>query len=295
MDLNHTLPQAIWPAELLLGEGPVWEARTGRFFFVDIHGCALHAWTPATDARQSWKMPERIGWLIPRKNGDGYMAGFQSGIVHLTLEPELRWELVAQPHPGETSVRLNDAKADAFGRIWAGSMDNDDPARCKGRLARLDPDLQCTVVETGIYIANGPAIAPDARWMLHTDSFLNTVYRYTLDASGNITDKSVWRVFSEDEGTPDGMTLDSEGRVWIAFWGGACIRCFTPDAECLQTIAIPASQVTSISFGGADLQTMLVTTARVGLGDAELAQYPLSGSVFILRTGATGVLPLAFG
>ena len=163
------------------------------------------------------------------------------------------------------------------------------------RLARLDPDLQCTVVEAGIYIANGPAIAPDARWMLHTDSFLNTVYRYTLDALGNITDKSVWRVFSEDEGTPDGMTLDSEGRVWIAFWGGACIRCFTPDAECLQTIAIPASQVTSISFGGADLQTMLVTTARVGLGDAELAQYPLSGSVFTLRTGATGVLPLAFG
>jgi D-xylonolactonase len=295
MDLNRTPPKAVWPAELSLGEGALWDDRSQRFFCVDIHGCAVHSWTPASDQRQSWKMPERIGWLIPRKDGVGFMAGFQSGIVHLTLEPELHWTPVAQPHPGEPTVRLNDGKADAHGRIWAGSMDNDDPARRTGRLARLDPDLQCAIVETGIYIANGPAIAPDASWMLHTDSFLNTVYRYQMDALGQLSAKTVWRVFTEEEGTPDGMTIDSEGCIWIAFWGGACIRRFSVDAKCLQTIAIPASQVTSISFGGADLQTLLVTTARVGLDAAALEKYPLSGSLFTLRTGVTGLLPLAFG
>jgi len=295
MDLKHTPPTPVWPADLLLGEGPLWHAQSKRFFFVDIHGCAVHAWTPSTDLRQSWNMPERVGWLIPRKDGDGFMAGFQSGIVRLWLEPSVRWEPVAQPHAGQPSVRLNDAKADAHGRIWAGSMDNDDPGRRNGQLARLNADGSCEVVEQDIYIANGPAIAADASWMLHTDSFLNTVYRYRMDAQGKVTEKTIWRVFTDAEGTPDGMTLDAAGNVWIAFWGGACIRRFTPESECLQSIAMPATQITSISFGGDDLKTMLVTSARVGLSDAVLAEYPLSGSVFTLQTDATGVLPLAFG
>ena len=296
MDLmNPTPPTAIWPAELQLGEGPLWHATSQRFFFVDIHGCAVHAWTPATDRRQSWKMPERVGWLIPRKDGDGFMAGFQSGIVRLWLEPDVRWEPVAQPHAGKPEVRLNDAKADAQGRIWAGSMDNDDPSRRQGQLARLDTDGRCEVVETGIYIANGPAIAPDVRWMLHTDSFLNTVYRYELGADGSLGSKTVWRVFSDAEGTPDGMTLDAEGHVWIAFWGGACIRQFTIAGECLQTIPMPALQITSIAFGGEDMRTMLVTSARTGLSEDVLALYPASGSVFTLHTGAKGLPACAYG
>lgn len=295
MDLMHTPPTPIWPADLSLGEGPLWDAASQRFFFVDIHGCAVHAWTPETDRRQSWKTPERVGWLIPRKDGDGFVAGFQSGFVRLWLEPSLRWEPLAQPHPERPEVRLNDAKADAHGRIWAGSMDNDDPGRRQGQLARLNVDGSCEVLEKDIYIANGPAIAPDASWMLHTDSFLNTVYHYALDAAGNLGAKTVWRTFSDAEGTPDGMTMDAQGHVWIAFWGGACIRRFTPAGECLQTIPMPASQITSISFGGEDLKTMLVTSARVGLDEETLRQYPLSGSVFTLRTDASGVLPLAFG
>lgn len=225
---------AVWNAELDLGEGPLWHAASGRYFFVDVHGCAVHAWSPTTGQRQSWKMPERIGWLIPRADGDGFMAGLHSGFVRLWLETEVRMERWGCPHPGQADVRLNDAKADRLGRIWAGSMNNRDPSQPDGQLTRLDADGRFHVVEHGIHIANGPAIAHDGRWMLHTDSWSNTVYRYRLDGDGQLSGKTRWRQFSEAQGTPDGMTIDAQGQVWIAFWGGACIRRFTPEAELLQ-------------------------------------------------------------
>lgn len=287
--------QPIWPPELELGEGPVWHAASGRFFFVDIHGCALHAWTPSTDARQSWPMPERIGWLIPRADGDGFMAGLQSGFVRLWLEPTIRIEPIGTPHPGQPDVRLNDAKADVHGRIWAGSMNNLAPAQPDGQLVRINTDATFDVPERGIHIANGPAIAHDGSWMLHTDSFLNTTYHYHLSPEGEITSKTVWRTFTAAEGTPDGMTLDGDGNVWIAFWGGACIRQFTPTGSLLQTIALPATQITSMAFGGEHLDLLLVTSARVGLVPQALAETPLAGSVFLLQPGTKGLAPCLFG
>lgn len=287
--------RAIGNAELDLGEGPLWHAQSGRYFFVDIHGCTVHAWNPATDERKSWKTPERIGWLIPRTDGDGFIAGFQSGFVRLWLEPEMRIEAMGSPHPGQADIRLNDAKADCRGRIWAGSMNNRDPSQPDGQLSRMDADGRITVVERGLHIANGPAIAPDGSWMLHTDSWTNSVYRYQLTESGELREKTLWRQFSRHEGTPDGMTLDAQGHVWIAFWGGACIRCFTPAGAMRGQIDFPALQITSMAFGGHALDQMLVTTARNGMSAAQLAQFPQSGSFFVLNPGAFGVAPCTFG
>jgi sugar lactone lactonase YvrE len=296
-DTSTSAPEvrAVWNAELDLGEGPLWHAISGRYFFVDIHGCAVHAWNPATDQRQSWKTPERIGWLIPRADGDGFTAGLQSGFARLWLEPSLRIEAVGCPHPDQPDVRLNDAKADCRGRIWAGSMNNRAPSQPDGQLTRLDADGRFTVVERGIHIANGPAIAHDGSWMLHTDSWRNTVYRYRLGEDGQFSDKTVWRKFSEAEGTPDGMTMDAQGQVWIAFWGGACIRRFTPEAVLLQQIDLPALQITSMAFGGPQIDQLLVTSARNGMSAVQLAQYPQSGSVFVLEPGVSGVGPCTFG
>jgi sugar lactone lactonase YvrE len=287
--------QTIWPAELDLGEGPLWHAPSGRFFFVDIHGCALHAWHATTHQRQSWKMPERIGWLIARSDGDGFMAGFQSGFARLWLEPELRIEAVGSPHVGQPDVRLNDAKADCHGRIWAGSMNNVDTRRTDGQLTRLDPDGSFTVVERGIRIANGPCISEDGRRMLHTDSALDCVYEYRVSPGGELMDKREWKRFGGKQGTPDGMTMDAEGKVWIAFWGGACIRQFSADGEVLQRVDLPALQITCMAFGGEDMQSLVVTSARNGLSAKQLAQYPASGCVFLLRPGVAGVLPKTFG
>jgi sugar lactone lactonase YvrE len=287
--------QAIWPAELDLGEGPMWHPPSGRFFFVDIHGCALHAWNPATDLRQSWKLPERIGWLIARTDGDGFMAGLQSGFARLWLEPTLRIEMLGSPHAGQEDVRLNDAKADCHGRIWAGSMNNRDTRRADGQLTRLDPDGTWTVLEQGIHIANGPCISEDGRRMLHTDSALDRVYSYRVSPHGALMDKQQWKRFGGQQGTPDGMTMDADGNVWIAFWGGACIRQFTADGDLLQRIDLPALQITCVAFGGEDLKSLVVTSARNGMTAAQLAQYPGSGCVFLLRPGVAGVLPRTFG
>jgi sugar lactone lactonase YvrE len=287
--------QTIWPAELDLGEGPMWHAPSGRFFFVDILACALHAWSPSTGQRQSWNMPERIGWLIARTDGDGFMAGLQSGFARIWLEPALRIEKLGSPHAGQEDVRLNDAKADCHGRIWAGSMNHRDTRRADGQLTRLDSDGTFCVVEQGIHIANGPCISEDGRRMLHTDTGLDRVYSYRLSPHGELMDKQQWKRFGGKQGAPDGMTLDAQGNVWIAFWGGACIRQFTPDGELLQRIDLPALQITSVAFGGEDLKSLVVTSARNGMTATQLAQYPGSGSVFLLRPGAVGLLPKTYG
>lgn len=289
------LIEGIWPAELQLGEGPIWHVGSGRFFFVDIHGRSVHAWCPETRVSQSWRMPERIGWLIPSVDGDGFVAGFQSGFVRLWLEPMVRIEAIGCPHAGMLSVRLNDAKADRYGRIWAGSMNNDNQSLPDGCLTRLDLDGSFEVVERGIHIANGPAISNDGHWMLHTDSYQSTIYLYRMNAMGVLQDKAVWKKFAADEGVPDGMTFDAEGHVWIAFWGGSCIRCYSLEGELLRQIDLPASQITSMAFGGTNLDVMLVTSARAGLSAAQLKNEPQAGAVFLVHPGVRGVLPNCWG
>ena len=287
--------QTAWPQALDLGEGAMWHAPSQQFYCVDIHGCAIHAWSPTTGLHRSWALPERVGWLIARNDGDGFMAGLQSGFARVWLEPELRIEPAGCAHPDQPDVRLNDAKADRWGRIWAGAMNNRDPSQADGYLARLDASGKIFVVEAGIHIANGPAIAPDGSWMLHNDSFLNTTYRYRITGDGQLVDKTVWRVFTEAEGTPDGMTMDREGQVWIAFWGGGCVRQFDPQGVQQRQIDLPATQITSMAFGGDTMDLLLVTSASAGLKAAQLAASPQAGCTFVLRPGVAGLLPFAFG
>ena len=284
---------------LTLGEGPLWDEAKQRFLVVDVHGCAIHAWAPGSGKVQRWDVPERIGWLIPRRDGDGFVAGLQSGFVRLWLEPALRIEAMGSPHPGQPAVRLNDAKADRWGRIWAGSMNNDDHTRADGQLARLDVDGGIEVVERGLHICNGPAItansASDGEWLFHTDSYKARIHRYRLDAAGTLTDKTLWKQFARGEGAPDGMCFDAEGCLWIAFWGAGCVRRFNVDGELLQQIDLPPQQITCMAFGGAGFETLLVTSAREGLSAEALQAQPLAGATFALLPGIRGLPALGFG
>ena len=292
----NTARQVAWDVQAQLGEGPVWHAASGRFFFVDIHGCALHAWNPVTNVKQSWPCPERLCWVIPRRDGDGWLAGRQSGFYRMWIDGEsLVWEYLSSPHPRHGDVRLNDAKADPWGRVWAGSMNNADPSRPDGALYCVEADGRVHCVERGLHIANGPAIAPDGSWLLHTDSFHNTVYRYALGEHGVPRNKTVWRVFTPEEGTPDGMAFDADGHIWIAFWGGSCVRQLGVDAQTQRSLPIPATQVTSLAFGGAELRTLCVTSALVGLGAEAFTPHTQQGASFLLTDVAQGLLPNAWG
>ena len=296
LDMGEAVRCEVVPIPLLeLGEGPLWDEARQRFLVVDVHGRAIHAWAPGSAGSQRWDVSERIGWLIPRRDGDGFIASLHSGFARVWLETGLHIEAMGSPHPGRPEVRLNDAKADGWGRIWAGSMNNDDFTRADGQLARLDVDGSIVVVERGLHICNGPAIAPGGAWMLHTDSYKARIHRYRLEPDGSLHDKTLWQQFDVRQGTPDGMCFDAEGCLWIAFWGGGCVRRFSIEGEMLRQIDLPPRQITSVAFGGPDYATLLVTSAREGLSAAALSEQPLAGATFALTPGVRGLPALGFG
>lgn len=263
-----------------VGEGPLWVASEGALYWVDILDRRLNRLTLDDNLASSWDMPEPIGWIIERMGAPGFIAGFQSGFALLELDP-VRIRHIASPEPDRPSNRLNDAKADNEGAIWAGTMPTDGNG-AEGALYRLDPSGAISCVDTGYRIPNGPAISLDGRWLYHADSALGTVYRYAL-ADGKLTKREVFLRFDADWGLPDGMTVDAEGGLWIAHWGGGCVSRFTPDGVRDRSIALPASQITSCTFAGADLDRMFVTSAAVGKDDA------FEGALFEVDPGCRGI------
>jgi D-xylonolactonase len=272
-----------------LGEGPFWSARENALYWVDIKAPRVNRLALDERAVDSWPMPEAIGWLIERRNGAGFVAGFKSGFAMLTLDP-LTISPIADPEPLSPDTRMNDAKADARGRIWAGTMDEQDQARPIGSLYRLDPDLSWRSADGGYHIANGPAFSPDQRTLYHADSARRVVYRYDLTDEGGLENKRAFVTFADDWGYPDGMTVDEEGCVWIAAWGGGRINRFAPDGVLDRSIALPASQVTSCAFGGPRLDRLFVTTAAMGREDE-----PSAGALFEVDARCRGLPPGQFG
>ena len=271
-----------------LGEGLLWSDRDQAVYWTDILASKLHRIGLADGRIESWTMPEMIGWVIERETGPGLIAGLQSAIVELTLDPITITPIVS-PEAHMPNNRRNDAKADARGRIWAGSMDVG-AARETGALYRLDPDRSLHRVDSGYYICNGPAFSRDQRVLYHTDSALGLVYRFALKDDGSLGPREIFLAFENDWGKPDGMTVDAEGGVWIAHWGAARVSRFTPDGALDRSIALPASQITNCTFAGDRLDRMFVTSAAEGREDE-----PLAGALFEIDPGATGLPTGRFG
>jgi len=291
--VTEKTPRCAWPARALLGEGPLWSARDNAVYWVDIKGRFLHRLSLADESKKSWPMPERICWVIERRNQAGFVAGFKSGFAFLTLDP-LAITPIGNPDATLPGNRLNDAKADRQGRIWAGSMDDEEIA-ASGSLFRLTPDLKWQTLDTGYRIANGPAFSSDGGRVYHTDSALRRIYVFDADASGTISNKRVFLEFGNADGYPDGMTVDAQDHLWVAHWGGSRVSRFRPDGSFERAIALPASQVTSCVFAGTRLDRMFVTSAAVGLDKVQLAAEPLAGSLFEVDPGCTGLPARQFG
>lgn len=291
MDLN-TL--CCWPVGARLGEGPLWLAARQCLLFVDIKGRRLHQFRPGDGTRQSWDFPEMICWVLPCQHAPGLIAGFQSGIAYLEWKPDqtLHLSWLHRMHEAGSYMRLNDAKADQYGHIWFGTMDNEEVRSDAGSLYRLDLQGQITCVDSGYHVTNGPAFSRDGRTMYHTDSARRTVYAFDLDEQGwpKSGSRRVWLRFDVGQGYPDGMTVDAEDSVWIAHWDGACISRWSNQAQWLETVALEVSRPTSIAFGGADLRSMWITSASV-VGD----MHPGQGGLWQRQAAAPGLLPCSFG
>lgn len=268
------------PERDILGEGLLWSGRGACLYWTDILGQRL--WRMTLDgAITSHAMPGRIGWVAERRHG-GLIAGIERSICRLddAMQPEA-WISLEPDQPGN---RLNDAKCDAMGRLWAGTMD----AACTsptGALYRIDADGAVSRHGSGITIANGPALSPDGRTLYHTDTRRRTVWRHGLGEDGMLGPAVVHLQFAPGD-NPDGMCCDANGHLWIAFYGAGCVRRFAPDGALDRQIDLPTPQLTNVCFAGPGLDRMFVTSAGDGRPDD-----PLAGALFEVDAG--GVTGLA--
>lgn len=290
--VNGEMLECVWDAGAVLGESPLYDPRNNALLWLDIKGGALL--TYCIDSGETSRSPlnGKFSALALRAKG-GYVAANQDGFHFLERsgpthsggpEGEAKWVLTPRPAvlKGEAKGnRFNDGKADPFGGFWAGTMDDQEINDTAGNWWHLSPsgDVQC--LRRGFHVTNGPAFDPHRQTAYFTDSARRTVFKARYEAPGELTDVDTFKQFKDPFGYPDGMTVDAKGCLWIAFWDEACIRRFSPQGDILQKIPVPALRPTSLVFAKGAL---FITSASIGLSQAQREAYPLSGGLFRIKT-----------
>ena len=281
----------LYDARAELGEGPLWDEREKVLYWVNIQGHKLHIYDPATGENQSYDIGQPVGTVVLREYG-GVMLALRDGFA--AYDPTSgKLDMIADPEADKPENRFNDGKCDPAGRFWAGTM-HAQPYR--GALYRLDTDMTVHKMVEDVSISNGIVWTADHKTMYYVDSPVLTVYAYDYDNdTGDINNcRSIIKV-PEGMGVPDGMAIDNEGMLWIAHFGGSAVHRWDPaSGEIVETIDVPASQVTACAFVGDNLDTLYITTARTGLSDEQLAGEPHAGSLFVAQPGVTGTLTYRF-
>ncbi len=285
--------EVIGEGRALLGEGPVWDEKRQRLYWVDILERRIYRYDPAGNAFERFELPQYVGALALRERG-GLVLALQDGF-HFYDPDEGRLERVHDPEPDLPDNRFNDGKCDPAGRFWAGTMSLSGREQA-GSLYRLDPDGRVSRMLEKVSISNGLAWSGNGTTMYFIDTPTRCVRAFDYDAEdGSIRNGRVVLRFAEEEGSPDGMTIDEEGMLWIAFWGGHRVGRWDPrTGRRLKTLALPVPLVTSCTFGGERMNELYVTTARAGLSDEELARYPLSGALFRITLDVRGAPAVRF-
>lgn len=272
-----------WEAECQVGEGPTWFGDEGILRFVDIRGGRILSHHPETGVNEIFDVGGRPSFIVPDASGTA-IVGSKLGVYRFS-GGKLGQTLVEVPDdPGN---QINDATVDTDGNLWFGTMDSDHKDNA-GAIWSYDGKL---LQRRGprAAIPNGPAISPDGRWLYHVDTMKRLVWRYPLQELPALDNGVVIIEIPEGEGLPDGIVFDSEGCIWLGLWDGWGVRRYSPSGELLAHIAMPCANVTKIAFGGDDLSTAFVTTARVRLTEEQLAQQPMAGSLFTFSPGVKGL------
>lgn len=281
------------PGSAFLGEGPVWSARDATLYWVDILAPAV-CWSDLrSEAHQTAPMAELVGAVHPRARG-GFVAATQGGVRAVDLASGAT-SLIVDPERDRPGNRFNDAKVDRLGRLWAGTMALD-ATPGMGALWRIGADGAARRMDDGFAVSNGLGWSPDDRTMYFVDSPTRRIYAYDFDlAGGEIANRRVFVEAEESAGAPDGLCVDAEGFVWVAMWDGWSVTRFDPAGAVERVVTLPVPRPTSCAFGGPDLSTLFITTARIRLSAQRLAEAPLSGSVLALETGLRGLPEPEFG
>ena len=279
--------ECVWPLGATIGEGPVWDARHNILWFVDIRRGSLHRWNPS-DARGTSFMVGGLPSFVLPSTDDALLIGNGDALLQWRGGEERVLARIAT-RPRE---RLNDATVDPLGRVWFGSMDDGEIER--SGVVRLFADGRVHEVGGNAIITNGPAISIDGRWLYHVDTLERTIWRFDVSRSDILTNAHPFIRIDEDDGTPDGITVDSEDHLWVGLWGGWAARRYSPEGNMVEEVRFPCANVTKIAFGGPDYRTAFVTTARAGLDNDALKTQPLAGGLFTFTASVPGrPLPLA--
>ena len=289
----HSNCSLVLNLESQLGEGAIWNNIEKKLYWVDILGKILNIYDPKANTHLSFATGKMVGTVVPFGHQKVLLA-LHDGLATMDLvlgEPEylLRTEIHIQ------NKRFNDGKCDARGRFWVGTLTlgketNDNKLYC------ITPDLSVTEKMHDLTISNGVAWALDGKTMYHIDTPTGEVTAHDFDEdTGAISNRRVIIKIPNVTGYPDGMTIDSEGMLWIALWDGFCVARFNPNTgELIQKIDVPAPKVTSCAFGGENLDQLYITTARCDMSEDELLQYPLSGGLFVADIKIKGVGAYSF-
>ena len=266
-----------------LGEGPHWDAATGELVRVDITRGRVHRLDPASGRASSIELGDLVGFAIPRASG-GLVVGLRRAVV--LLDPDGTRRTLTTLESDLPDNRLNDAKCDPAGRLWAGTMAMGE-TQPDGALYRIEADGTTERVVSGLTISNGLDWSPDASLMYLNDTPTQRIDVFDHDPStGAVTGR---RPFARiEQGFPDGLTVDADGGVWVALFGGGQVRRYSPDGRLDVVVPLPVTNGTSLTFGGPDYTDLYVTTARHHLDAAQLAAQPLAGAVFVLQPGVHG-------
>ena len=286
--------ELVYEAKAVTGEGSIWHPSRHTLFWVDIEGQTLYEYHPADKTCSSWRFDRMISTVVPETDTTVVVA-LQDEIVRVHLSDGHTASIAPISDDGG-KLRCNDGKCDPAGRLWVGTMGFGAPKEA-GTLYCVLPNGEVTPMLRKVTISNGIVWTSDKQYMYYNDTPTGRIARYRYDtASGEISFDGIAVVLPEGSGSPDGMTIDGNDNLWVAQWGGSGVYCYNPrTGELLAKVEVPAPHVASCAFGGEKLDTLYITTARAGLTDEQLKQYPLSGSLFSCRPGVQGVPANVFG
>ncbi len=282
-------PELVVSSGCTIGEGPVWDERTEKLYFIDILGRKLFCWN-GREIEGTITFDQSLGFAVLRESG-GVVAGLQTGFYFADFDGSSARQ-VADPEPGREDGRFNDGKVDPAGRVWGGTMPvcldtGYGEAGPDSALYCLDETLKVKTMLTGVIQGNGMAWSADAKKFYFIDTQRFCVQEFDYDLGENqLSNGRVCVEIPREMGIPDGMTIDDEGMLWVALWGGSAVGRYNPtDGTLLERVEFPAMNVTSCCFGGKKLDELYITTASLG---TDLGRYPHAGGVFRIKPGVTG-------
>ena len=283
----------ILDAKARVGEGAFWHSKEKILYWLDIEGKLLHRFDPATGIDTAIEIGRRVGCMVPTKNDSLLLAGEKGIEEFFPTTGERRF--LCDPEQEIPTNRLNDGKCSPEGRFWFGSLSMIKEPNVAAFYV-MDHDQKVTKKLDRLTNSNGIGWSPDGKTLYHIDTPTRRVSAFNYDSDvGDIRNRRTVVRLPEDPsvGRPDGMTVDAEGNLWIAHWLGSRISCWTPEGTWVREIKIPAARVTSVTFGGDNLDTLYITTASEGMTSQEHETQPHAGGLFSCSPGVKG-LPVNF-